>query len=305
MGWWLVCPLGIAGWFASSSALKRSPLAIYCLCYWVGCMIFFVSSEYRLPVVPILALYGAHLVMSLWRAVREGRQGSLIRALITLWLIAIPVVYKDTLAQRLTLRRVDYYNFAALYERERDMEQAAALYNRTLEIDPYFQLAQTGLERTKKGANPTVDVLNQAQGAFQRADYDEASSKFKKAIGRGHNEPETYNNLGLSLYKMGQLQAAEQAFENALKIRPGYDKAAFNMALVKRAKGFSDASVAYIDQALLYNPTYRQALYKRGEWAAEEGNYARAVSDWQKLLELVGDDERLRVKIDSLREVVP
>ena len=42
-----------------------------------------------------------------------------------------------------------------------------------------------------------------------------------------------------------------------------------------------------------------------GEWAAEEGNYARAVSDWQKLSELVGGDERLRVKIDSLREVVP
>ena len=150
-----------------------------------------------------------------------------------------------------------------------------------------------------------IIVLNIAQSAFQRAEYDEASSKFKEAIGRGHNEPETYNNWGLSLYKMGQMQAAEQAFENALKIRPGYEKAAFNMALVKRAQGVSAAAVTYIDQALLYNPTYRQALYKRGEWAAEDGNYARAVSDWRKLSKLVGGDERLRVKIDSLNEVMP
>ena len=114
-----------------------------------------------------------------------------------------------------------------------------------------------------------------------------------------------WNLTGLSFQNLFKIKKSIDCFENALKIRPGYDKAAFNMALVKRAKGFSDASVAYIDQALLYNPTYRQALYKRGEWAAEEGNYARAVSDWQKLLELVGDDERLRVKIDSLREVVP
>ena len=305
VGWWLVCPLGIAGWFASPRALKWSPLAIYFLCYWLGCMMFFVSSEYRLPVVPVLALYGAHMVLFVWQAVRKGRLVSLSRPFIALVLIAIPVIYKDILAQKLTLRRVDYYNFAALYERDGNMEQAANLYQKSLEIDPYFQPARTGLERTKKGAKPTVKVLDQAQSAFQRAEYDEAINKFKEAIRRGHNEPETYNNWGLSLYKVGQMQDAEQAFENALKIRPGYDKAAFNMALVKRAQGASDAAHMYIDQALSYNPTYRQALYKRGEWAAEEGNYVRAVSDWEKLSELVGGDERLQVKIDSLNEVIP
>ena len=305
VGWWLVCPLGIAGWFASSRALKRSPLAIYFLCYWLGCMIFFVSSEYRLPVVPILSLYAANLVLLVLQALRKGKLVSLSRPFLALVLIAIPVIYKDTLAQKLTLRRVDYYNFAALYEREGNMEQAATLYQKSLEIDPYFQPAIIGLERTKRGVNPTVIVLNQAQSAFQRAEYDEASSKFKEAIGRGHNEPETYNNWGLSLYKMGQMQAAEQAFENALKTRPGYDKAAYNVALVKRTQGASDATVAFIDQAPLYNPTYRQALYKRGEWTAEVGNHARAVSDWQKLSELVGGDERLRVKIDSLNKVMP
>ena len=303
--WWLVCPLGIVGWFASSRVMKWSPLAIYCLCYWLGCMIFFVSSGCRLPVVPILSLYAAHLMLLVFQAVRKGRLVSMSRLFIAHVLIAIPVIYKDKLAQKLTLRRVDYYNFSALYEREGNMEQAATLYQKSLEIDPYFQPARTGLERTKRYVNSMIIVLNQAQSAFQRAEYDEASSKFKEAIGRGHNEPETYNNWGLSLYKMGQMQAAEQVFENALKTRPGYDKAAYNMALVKRAQGASDAAVAFIDQAPLYNPTYRQALYKRGEWPAEVGNHARAVSDWQKLSELVGGDERLRVKIDSLNKVMP
>ena len=305
VGWWLVCPLGIAGWFASSSASKRSPLIIYFLCYWSGCMIFFVSSEYRLPVVPVLALYGAHFIVSFWQAARAERLRSLSRPFIALMLVAVPVFYKDTLAEKLTLRRVDYYNFGALYERAGEVEQSAVLYRRSLEIDPYFQPARTGLERIKKSLNTMASVLQQAHRAFQKAEYSEASRKFKEAIDSGHNGPETYNNWGLSLYKIGQLQAAEKAFENALTIRRSYDKAALNIALVKRAQGVSDAAFYYVDQALLHNPTYQQALYKRGEWAAEDGNYVRAVGDWQKLLELVGDDERLRAKIDSLYEVMP
>ena len=268
-------------------------------------MIFFVSSEYRLPVVPILALYGAHFTVSFWQVVRAERLRSLSRPFIALLLVAVPVFYKDTLVEKLTLRRVDYYNFGALYERSGDVEQSAVLYSISLEIDPYFQPARTGLERIKKSLNPIPNVLQQAHRAFQKAEYSEASRKFKEAIDSGHDAPETHNNWGLSLYKMGQLQAAEQAFKNALTIRRSYDKAALNIALVKRAQGVSDAAFYYVDQALLHNPTYQQALYKRGEWAAEDGNYARAVGDWQKLLELVGDDERLRAKIDSLYEVMP
>ena len=268
-------------------------------------MIFFVSSEYRLPVVPVLALYSAHFIVSFWQATKAERLRSLSCPFIALVLVAVPVFYKDTLAEKLTLRRVDYYNFGALYERAGDLEQSAILYHRSLEIDPYFQPARTGLERIEKGLNPMANVLQQAQFAFQKAEYAEASRKFKEAIERGHNGPETYNNWGLSLYKTGQLKAAEQALENALTIRRSYDKAALNMALVKRAQGRSDAAFYYVDQALLHNPTYKQALYKRGEWAAEDGNYVRAIGDWQKLLELVGDDEQLRAKIDSLYEVMP
>ena len=82
------------------------------------------------------------------------------------------------------------------------------------------------------------------------------------------------------------------------------------MALVKKALGLSDSGYktpeasVYIDRALQLNPAYGQALYKRGEWAVEEGDFKRGIESWQTLLSLVGEDERLRAKIDSLYEVM-
>ena len=102
-------------------------IGVYCLCYWGACMLFFVSSEYRLPVVPVLALYGAHFIVSFWKAARERHLRFWIRPCIVLALISIPVLYKDAFAQRLTMRRVDYYKIAALYERDGERGRSASL----------------------------------------------------------------------------------------------------------------------------------------------------------------------------------
>ena len=305
IGWWFICPLGIAGWFISSRESKYSPLAIYCLCYWSACMLFFVSSEYRLPVVPVLALYGAYFMVSFWNAARDRRLRFWIRPCIVLALISIPVLYKDAFAQRLTMRRVDYYNFAALYEREGERGQAASLYRKALEIDPYFQPARLGLKRVEnEDFSSGSEALKMAHSALSMREYAKAIHYFEEAVASGYKTPEALNNMGFSMYKAGKLRAAEEALAEALKLRRTYDKASFNMALVKKALGMSDSAFVYMDRALQLNPAYRQALYKRGEWAVEEGDFKRGIESWQTLLSLVGEDERLRAKIDSLYEVM-
>ena len=268
-------------------------------------MLFFVSSEYRLPVVPVLALYGAHFIVSFWKAAGERHLRFWIRPCIVLALISIPVLYKDAFAQRLTMRRVDYYNFAALYERDGERGRAASLYRKALEIDPYFQPARLGLKRVEsERVSSDSEVLKMAHNALNMREYVKAIRYFEEAIASGYKTPEALNNMGLSMYKAGRLRAAEEAFAEALKMRRTYDKAAFNMALVKKALGLSDSASVYIDRALQLNPAYGQALYKRGEWAVEEGDFKRGIESWQTLLSLVGEDERLRAKIDSLYEVM-
>lgn len=268
-------------------------------------MLFFVSSEYRLPVVPVLALYGAHFMVSFWNAARDRRLRFWIRPCIVLALISIPVLFKDAFAQRLTMRRVDYYNFAALYERDRERKQAASLYRKALEIDPYFQPAQLGLKRVEnEGFSSGSEALKMAHNALSMREYTKAIHYFEEAVASGYKTPEALNNMGFSMYKAGKLRAAEEALAEALKLRRTYDKASFNMALVKKALGMSDSAFVYMDRALQLNPAYRQALYKRGEWAVEEGDFKRGIESWQTLLSLVGEDERLRAKIDSLYEVM-
>ena len=48
-----------------------------------------------------------------------------------------------------------------------------------------------------------------------------------------------WNNLGIAYQQAGQLPAAEQAFEQALALRPNYQRAAVNLRLLRKPQSGS------------------------------------------------------------------
>ncbi len=301
-GWWLVLPMGLGGLIFCRSA--RCPvLELYLLSYLAACLLFFVSSEYRLPAAPALALYAARFMLDGVERARKSGVPSLGSRLVLLVAFMVPVLYVDSDAARLMLRRVDYYNYGVLYERRGDRNIAAALFAQSLQIDPAFRPARAAADRLQAGASRRDNWMEEGSRAYANGDYEHARDLYLNAVEKGNVQPEIFNNLGLAHYKLGDLSAAEAAFEEALARREEYVKAYYNLALVCIANGALARADSLLDKALEGEPNYGQALYKSGELAAIAGDTARALSRWENLLSLVGQDETLRSKIDSLKGI--
>jgi tetratricopeptide (TPR) repeat protein len=312
VGWWLLAPLALGYWLHAGPKRRLLLLDLYFACYLAACMLFFVSSEYRLPVVPILALYAGRLMDEVVMFFKQGRLLRFAPFAVLVILFALPINYADAFATRLTYRRVDYYNFGVLYERQGALVRAERMFRGALDIDAGFAPARVGLARVLAATGrlesrhvgdleSLTPLVEQALKWYGAAQYDRALPLFERGIEMDPGRSDLQNNLGLVYYKVGRLAEAEARFIKALELDPAYAKAHFNLGLVRVAQeDFEGADRAYA-RALELAPDYKQALYKRGELARGQEQRERALLYWEQLLVLLGEDANLAARIDSLR----
>ena len=319
LGWGVIAPLGLAGLLLS----RGHPLllSLYLGAYLAGCLFFFVSSEYRLPVAPVLMVHAARLLVGAhtWLATRQFRQALWPVALAAV--LAVPVNYPDGLTRRLTSRRIDYYNFGKLYERQEALGKAEGMYRKALGIDAQFAVvyrALAGVYR-KQGrqdaalwAQQRADALEGsgqrgigtqvqlALKAFSEGAYEEAAAHFEAVIEAGDAQAEHYNNLGLCHYRMGRFSEAEAAYRKAIALQPGYDKAHYNLALIYMERKEEGTAEIALRRVLELSSEHLKARYRLGELYVRAGRYSEAREQWMRVLQAVPEDRRLKASIDSV-----
>ena len=166
-----MAPLAVVGWATSR---RSSLLDLYLASYLAACLLFFTSSEYRLPVVPVILLYAACWIANVATWVGGGPHRRLLGSCLLVALVALPINYRDAGAERLTHKRVDYYNFGALYQRRGDWAAAESMFREALRIDPSFAPAASGLggrvgaARRRRFGHPTRVGFLSALGSTRR-----------------------------------------------------------------------------------------------------------------------------------------
>lgn len=76
--------------------------------------------------------------------------------------------------------------------------------------------------------------------------------------------PTTYNNLGLALRRLAQDDRALAAFEQALRLDPGYADAHFNKGIALQARREFEAALLSYDNAIRCKPAFANAYSNRG-----------------------------------------
>ena len=331
LGWGLVAPLAVAGWATSR---RSSLLDLYLASYLAACLLFFTSSEYRLPVVPVILLYAACWIANAAAWVAGGVvHRRLLGSCLLVALVALPINYRDAGAERLTRKRVDYYNFGTLYQRRGDWAAAENMFHRALDIDPSFAPARNGLAtvaserglalfaqgkyREAIGAftkvletyppGPLSEAERGSKAVLGSAEPAEAPFRFGSEARRGGDSklPRLYNNLGLCYYRLGELAVAVRHFEQALALDPQYARAHFNLGLVYAKQGEHQAAADAFARALELDPNHVQAHYRRGEVLLRLRRLGAAEFHWTFLRERNPDDVRLQAKIDSMTQANP
>ena len=298
LGWGLVAPLAIAGWAAS----RRSVLLdLYLASYLAACLLFFTSSEYRLPVVPVVLLYAACWMDHAATWARGGARRRLLRSGLLVALVALPINYRDAGAERLTRKRVDYYNFGTLYQRRGAWAASERMFREALRIDPSFAPAAAGLAAVLARREDGRTDLKRGLERFGAGEYEAAIAAFSLAA----PSPGRHNNLGLCYYRLGQWSDAIEHFHQALALDAGYARAHFNLGLVYAKQGDDQAAADAFAAALELDPNHVQAHYRRGEVLVRSGRPRQAEVHWAFLSARNPDDARLRAKIDSMKQANP
>lgn len=101
----------------------------------------------------------------------------------------------------------------------------------------YEKAMESYAKALEKRPNDAAALANIARLHFRQENHQKAAEYFGKAIEQNTNDAGLYNDLGLTLSKLGNYNAASTTIEQALRLSPGSSRYANNLASVKFQAG--------------------------------------------------------------------
>jgi len=213
LGWnpflfaWIV-PLGFLGMYVSRKRWREhAVLYAFGLAYLLSLLPFFVTSRYRLPVVPVMIVFCAHALWWIWERIRARERSGWI-APVLLLVVALVVV---------NLPLVDFSlgpQYAVIGQVHRDageFEEAARYYRLAIEESPEYDLAHNSLG----------SVLSRL------GRYYEAERVLLRALQINPRLASAHSNLGLVYMQTDRLEQARESLTRATQedpdLKPAWD----------------------------------------------------------------------------------
>jgi tetratricopeptide (TPR) repeat protein len=275
-------PLGLLGaWWAG---LRRGAFLLgWILVALLTALLFYVSAEYRLPMLPALGVFAGFALVEIVRAVRKpGRR--LVEAVVLLPLLALAFWNAPAPLAMQARVHAEYAKFGTLYARKGDLARARTFFEQSTALAPDYAPGWQGLAavlersgdeagavRTSLRARQLGVLLPTPTGAisdsglaaaarFQAGDFAGALERFTaleaaaRAAGDSALASGLLNNAGLCRFKLGDLEGAARDFEHVIAERPRAVKAHYNLGRVRAAQGRREEALAQYQAALALSP---------------------------------------------------
>jgi protein O-mannosyl-transferase len=185
---------------------------------------------------------------------------------ITLW--------EDTVQRAPGKARV-WFNLGGAYL-SANPDKAREAFLRTLELQPHFPEALYDLGVIEQG----------------KKNWSSALSYYERALVQEPGYWPAANNMGNTLFAMGQLGRSLQFFEKTLSLNRHYWPAQYNIAIVHFMSGRYTDAVPRLRTVLDWQPDFREARYLLATSLTRSGDRALADVEWTKLGEVNAAESR-------------
>ena len=232
LGMGLLAPFGLVGMFISR---RRSPSARYLSLFIVGYalsfILFFVNSRFRLPLLPLLAIFGAFAAVEIWDWARQRNWRA------ALWPAAAILLLVVSLN-------------ANLYQMQFDNRQQALFSKGNIALDTGdYTLAITTYYEALAYEPPLQQVhLNLGIAFLKSGQLDSAWHHFLVEDSLFDGSAEALNNLAYLYRQTGQRTEALIAAGTAVEEKPYLPEARLNLWYALREAGRADSAYALIRQ---------------------------------------------------------
>ncbi len=204
-----------------------------------------------------------------------------------------------------------HYNLGCILDQSDKREQAIASYSAALRCDQGFALAylargvallnlkqfQVALDDWDKAASLGRDdaLLHLGRGTALEGlhKFKEADAAFALARARIQTLPadkqaRLLSDYGFAVYKRLP-EAADQAFTEALRCQPHFQRALYGKAMVLVEQGNEGDAIAWFDEALKWHPSFIEARRPRAVLLARVGKLAKAQQEINVCLQQDGE----------------
>ncbi|UCE03259.1 MAG: tetratricopeptide repeat protein, partial [Candidatus Latescibacterota bacterium] len=266
-------------------------LQLFLLSYAAGIVLFFVSSRYRAPLLPALAVFAAAGSVWLWRTARQRAWrpllGACAAACLTFTLSSIDWFGAAEIDEVQALYRV-----GSAHQKRGDCDAALSAFEEALRLNPAHALAAAR-------AAACEQQMGRVQAAVRR---------YEAVIAVHPDYVEPMVNLANIAWQHGDTATAAHYFELAIRADPWFAQGYAYYGLFMFAQGEPVRAVALLQRALQYDPGWEalrvdlaRALVaaERPRDALEELQRARSVMPPSDASELVRGDALARLGRDT------
>lgn len=304
-GFGLLLALAAAGLVAAVRRGTPRPVLLAWLILFAATAVFLVvGSRYRLPLVPVLAVYAGLGVVSLIEAARARQR----RDLVVLGAVALAVWGLSHIR-----RHEPTHNFAEEWtmtgsslEKQEDWAGALAAYEQALAADAGYVTALEGIGRTRikqndfRGAEEVLRNALRIEPDAQRAHHylgvvlaqtgrpDEAVRELRASLALAPNDLPTLEALAPLLLAGGEVDAAADAYARLLAINPNNAAAQLAVARLAGARNDPAGGLPAARRAVELAPENPEAWLVLARLAIDARDAATAESALQRVDGLIG-----------------
>lgn len=274
VGLWLIRRRGesLREWIFSPQAL----LIAFVFIYMISVVLFFVCVRYRLPIVPVAALFAASWASEFVASFRE-KKWTLVSLTLAVFVILSIVLRLDPYAVRDKDFAEEHWSAGNSYQQSGRMEKSieeyeAALLEKPDYVDAWVNLGNSyfALQRYEQAENAYQEAVeldpgyakaynNLAQLHLLSGEPEQALELALKAVEIGGGNAIYRNTLGEVYLAMKQYKRAEAQFLAAINLFPEYTRAYRNLAKTAIEAQRPNEAKSYLETVLKLAPNDEEA----------------------------------------------
>lgn len=251
------------------------PVGFSLLFYSASVILVFVTSRYRIPLIPVLIVLGSAGLNTIWKLLEKKQWRKVAAASAMLLAVGIAcTAFGPFYEEKFDYRAELYYGLGSTFGSRGKIDEAVKAYSRAIELRQDYPEAHYNL----------AEILK-TQGR-----YEEAIKHYSLSVNSAPDSVEARNNFGSALQLQGKLGSAVQQWEEVLEIDPANPYALFNLGLAMAAQGQYGKAEVFLKKALRERPDWTEIHSHLGLILFQQGKAGEAISHFTEVLRLNPND---------------
>jgi tetratricopeptide (TPR) repeat protein len=121
---------------------------------------------------------------------------------------------------------------------------------------------------------------------FNAQEYDRALERYKKARHRDPDDIRVWNNMGVTLVRLGKTEEALKNYDKALEMNPANGSVWFNKGKILFNMGMKEEALACFENATKYSPESESAWNNLGVTLRHLSKYKESIDCYEKAIEI-------------------